>query len=60
MYWNDFNTFSCFLLYILYYLVYNTNEILQKFRYLLKLKSKGVNLFFTDIDKIKDIMLKEK
>ena len=36
------------------------DEILQKFRYLIKLKSKGVNLFFTDIDKIKDIMLKEK
>ena len=36
------------------------DEILQKFRYLLKLKSKGVNLFFTDIDKIKNIMLKEK
>ena len=36
------------------------DEILQKFRYLIKLKSKGVNLFFTDIDKIKDIMIKEK
>lgn len=36
------------------------DEILQKFRYLMKLKSKGVNLFFTDIDKIKNIMLKEK
>lgn len=36
------------------------DEILQKFKYLMKLKSKGVNLFFTDIDKIKDIMLKEK
>jgi len=35
-------------------------EILQKFRYLMKLKSKGVNLFFTDIDKIKNIILKEK
>ena len=29
-------------------------EILQNFKYLLKLKSKGVNLFFTDIDKIKE------
>lgn len=29
-------------------------EILQNFEYLLKLKSKGVNLFFTDIDKIKE------
>ena len=34
-------------------------EILQKFKYLLKLKSKGVNLFFADIDKIKEKMLKE-
>ena len=36
------------------------DEILQKFRYLMKLKSKGVNLFFTDIDKIKNIREKEK
>ena len=36
------------------------DEILQKFRYLMKLKSKGVNLFFTDIYKIKNIMEKEK
>lgn len=36
------------------------DEILQKFRYLIKLKSKGINLFFTDIDKIKNIILKEK
>ena len=28
-------------------------EILEYFEYLLKLKSKGVNLFFADIDKIK-------
>ena len=35
------------------------NEILQNFKYLLKLKSKGINLFFTDIDKIKKEMLKE-
>lgn len=34
-------------------------EILQKFEYLLKLKSNGVNLFFTDIDYIKKIMLDE-
>ena len=34
-------------------------EILQKFAYLLKLKSKGVDLFFADIDKIKEMMLKE-
>lgn len=32
------------------------DEILQNFEYLLKLKSKGVNLFFTDIDKIKKQM----
>ncbi len=35
------------------------DEILQKFEYLLKLKSRGVNLFFTDIDSIKEKMLKE-
>ena len=34
-------------------------EILQKFAYLLKLKSKGVDLFFTDIEKIKEMMLNE-
>ena len=33
--------------------------ILENFEYLLKLKSKGVNLFFTDIDKIKKQMLDE-
>ncbi len=35
------------------------NEILDRFKYLLKLKSRGVNLFFSDIDKIKEIMLSE-
>ena len=35
------------------------DEILQNFEYLLKLKSKGINLFFTDIDTIKEKMLKE-
>ena len=35
------------------------DEILQKFKYLLKLKSKGINLFFTDIDSIKEKMLEE-
>ena len=35
------------------------NEILEKFKHLLKLKSKGINLFFTDIDKIKSQMLAE-
>ncbi len=34
-------------------------EILSKFKYLLKLKSKGINLFFVDIDKIKKQMLDE-
>ena len=36
------------------------NEILNYFEYLLKLKRKGVNLFFTDIDKIKELMLNEQ
>ena len=35
------------------------NEILNNFEYLLTLKSKGINLFFTDIDKIKKQMLDE-
>jgi len=35
------------------------NEILSNFKSLLALKKKGINLFFTDIDRIKEIMLKE-
>ncbi len=35
------------------------DEILQNFKYLLKLKSKGINLFFTDIDSIKEKMMEE-
>jgi len=34
--------------------------ILENFTNLMKLKKQGINLFFTDIDKIKEIMLKEK
>lgn len=34
-------------------------EILNNFRYLLKLKSRGIDLFFVDIDKIKEKMLEE-
>ena len=34
-------------------------EILANFEYLMKLKRKGINLFFTDIDKIKEKMLEE-
>ena len=34
-------------------------EILNNFKYLLKLKERGINLFFTDIDKIKKQMLDE-
>lgn len=33
--------------------------ILENFKNLMKLKNRGINLFFTDIDKIKDQMLKE-
>lgn len=33
--------------------------ILDNFKYLLKLKTRGVNLFFTDIDSIKEQMFKE-
>lgn len=35
------------------------NEILEKFEYLLKLKSKGIDLFFADIDQIKNKLLEE-
>lgn len=34
-------------------------EIVTNFKILLALKKKGINLFFTDIDKIKDMMLEE-
>ena len=34
-------------------------EILGNFKYLIALKKEGRNLFFTDIDKIKEIMLNE-
>ena len=33
--------------------------ILENFQDLMKLKERGINLFFTDIDKIKEQMLKE-
>ena len=32
---------------------------MSDFKYLLSLKKNGLNLFFTDIDKIKKIMLEE-
>ena len=35
------------------------NEILYNFKYTMMLKNKGVNLFFTDIDRIKQKMLEE-
>ena len=35
------------------------NEILGNFKYMIALKKEGRNLFFTDIDKLKDIMLNE-
>lgn len=35
------------------------SEILDNFKYILSLKKEGLNLFFTDIDKIKEIMLEE-
>ncbi len=34
-------------------------EILYYFEYLMKLKTRGINLFFTDIDSIKKQMMKE-
>ena len=36
------------------------DEILENFNSLLALKKQGINLFFTDIDKIKEMMLEEK
>ena len=35
------------------------NEILENFNTLLAMKKQGINLFFTDIDKIKEKMLDE-
>lgn len=35
------------------------NKILYNFKHLLELKNEGINLFFTDIDNIKEIMLTE-
>lgn len=34
-------------------------EIISNFKYMLSMKEKGNNLFFTDIDKIKELMLDE-
>ena len=34
-------------------------DILDDFKYLLSLKKNGLNLFFTDIDKIKEIIKEE-
>ena len=34
-------------------------EIIDDFKYVLSLKIEGRNLFFTDIDRIKEIMLEE-
>ncbi len=36
------------------------NEVVENFKYLLSLKKQGINLFFTDIDYIKKLMLDEK
>lgn len=35
------------------------DEILTNFKYLISMKNRGKNLFFTDIDKNKEQMLKE-
>ncbi|MGN1379745.1 MAG: hypothetical protein ACI4XR_05095 [Bacilli bacterium] len=35
------------------------NEILDNFKYMIVSKNTGINLFFTDINKIKEIMLEE-
>ena len=38
---------------------YIEKEIIDDFRYMLSLKKEGLNLFFTDIDKIKEKILEE-
>lgn len=35
------------------------DEILNNFKFLMSMKNKGNNLFFADVDKIKEIMLQE-
>jgi hypothetical protein len=34
-------------------------EILDNFKYMMSMKKSGINLFFTDIDRIKEIMFEE-
>ena len=34
-------------------------EILDDFKYMLSMKKEGINLFFTDIDKIREILIEE-
>ena len=36
------------------------DEIIVKFKSLLRMKERGINLFFTDIDKIKEIIMEEE
>ena len=38
---------------------YIEKEIIDDFQYMLSLKKNGLDLFFTDIEKIKEIMLEE-
>ena len=35
------------------------DEILNNFRYMISMKKEGRNLFFSDIDKLKEIMISE-
>lgn len=63
------NAFPTLEKYILHYHIKNkapvrvpdnlTNEIVDNFNTLLALKSQGTNLFFYDIDKLKQMMLDE-
>ena len=34
-------------------------EILNNFKFMLSLKEEGINLFFTDIDKIREVLIDE-
>jgi len=43
----------------LYLAIKVEKEIINDFKYMLSLKSSGLNIFFTDIDYIKNLMLEE-
>lgn len=42
------------------YIYHIKDEILNNFKYMISMKKDGKNLFFSNIDKLKEIMLDEK